>query len=176
MLRVRPPTAKQTAEKLYHGRKVQPRRLKPRSKQCTYRRAKTLRHPKSGAKPSFSAACKTRTRQNPTDFGAILRLAPMDEGVRAPITDWHRTDGRCDQATPVSSSGEPVSPRDGGGGGGIVVPVAVGAGGTLLMIGPFNGKVCGGGRFSGPPHPGLGFGVLSATRPSDSSPSPASGS
>jgi hypothetical protein len=49
-------TAEQAAEKVIFGQKALPQRLKPHSKQCTYRSAEALRHPKSRTTPSFSAA------------------------------------------------------------------------------------------------------------------------
>src|ERR1019366_2962893 len=47
----------QAAEKVASGQEPRPQRLKPHSKQCSYRSAEALRHPKSRAKSSFSAAC-----------------------------------------------------------------------------------------------------------------------
>jgi hypothetical protein len=41
-----------------------PQRLKPRSKQCRYRSAEALRHPKSRARSSFSAGCEAVPFQN----------------------------------------------------------------------------------------------------------------
>jgi hypothetical protein len=57
-LKVRPAAAKEVAEKVVSEQKQRPRRLKPHSKQCTYRSAEALRHPKSRAKSTFSASCK----------------------------------------------------------------------------------------------------------------------
>ena len=51
-------TAEQAAEKLIPDQTVLPQRLKPDSKQSSYRSAEALRHPKSSAKLSFSAACE----------------------------------------------------------------------------------------------------------------------
>jgi hypothetical protein len=51
-------TAKQLAEKIVSERKPLPQRLKPYSKQCSYRSGKPLRQPKSSAIPTFSADCK----------------------------------------------------------------------------------------------------------------------
>src|ERR1035437_3288837 len=48
-------TAEQAAEKVASGQEPRPQRLKPHSKQCSYRSAEALRHPKSRAKSSFSA-------------------------------------------------------------------------------------------------------------------------
>jgi hypothetical protein len=53
-----PSAAKQAAEKVASGQEPRPQRLKPHSKQCSYRSAEALRHPKSQAKSSFSATCK----------------------------------------------------------------------------------------------------------------------
>jgi hypothetical protein len=50
---------KEAAETVFPEQKPQPQRLKPHSKQCRYRSGKPLRHPKSSATPTFSAACKT---------------------------------------------------------------------------------------------------------------------
>jgi hypothetical protein len=50
----------QAAEKVVSGPESRPQRLKPDSKQSGYRSGKPLRHPKSGATPSFSAACWAR--------------------------------------------------------------------------------------------------------------------
>jgi hypothetical protein len=52
-------TAEQAAEKVVSGQESRPQRLKPDSKQCTYRSSEALRHPKSRATSSFSAACET---------------------------------------------------------------------------------------------------------------------
>jgi len=52
------------AEKVFPEREFLPQRLKPHSKQCTYRSAKALRHPKSRAKPSFSANSERRALPN----------------------------------------------------------------------------------------------------------------
>jgi hypothetical protein len=49
-------TAEQLAEKVGVEQKSRPQRLKPHSKQCSYRSAEALRHPKSSARSSFSAA------------------------------------------------------------------------------------------------------------------------
>jgi len=49
---------KEAAEKLVRDQTVSPQRLKPDSKQSSYRSAQALRHPKSSAKLSFSAACE----------------------------------------------------------------------------------------------------------------------
>jgi hypothetical protein len=51
-------TAEQAAEKVASGQEPRPQRLKPYSKQCSYRSAEALRHPKSRAKSSFSATCE----------------------------------------------------------------------------------------------------------------------
>jgi hypothetical protein len=48
-------TALEAAEKVVPERELCPQRLKPHSKQCSYRNAEALRHPKSRATPSFSA-------------------------------------------------------------------------------------------------------------------------
>jgi hypothetical protein len=50
-------TAEEAAEKLIPDQTVLPQRLKPESKQSSYRSAEALRHPKSSAKLRFSAAC-----------------------------------------------------------------------------------------------------------------------
>src|SRR6266446_9966913 len=52
----------QTAKKVAAEEGLSPQRLKPHSKQCGYRSAEALRHPKSRrpdsrSKPSFSAVC-----------------------------------------------------------------------------------------------------------------------
>jgi hypothetical protein len=49
-------TPEQAAEKVASRQEPRPQRLKPHSKQCSYRSAEALRHPKSRAKSSFSAA------------------------------------------------------------------------------------------------------------------------
>src|SRR5260370_41813174 len=51
-------TAEQAAEKVVSEQEPRPQRLKPHSKQCSYRSAEALRHPKSRATSSFSAACE----------------------------------------------------------------------------------------------------------------------
>jgi glutamate carboxypeptidase len=48
--------AKQAAGKLIRAQRVPPQRLKPYSKQCSYRSAEALRHLKSSARPTVSAA------------------------------------------------------------------------------------------------------------------------
>ena len=50
-------TSWEVAEKLGSGLARLPQRLKPHSKQSSYRSGKPLRHPKASATPSFSAAC-----------------------------------------------------------------------------------------------------------------------
>ena len=50
--------AKATAENVASGQEPRPQRLKPHSKQCSYRSAEALRHPKSSATPSYPTACK----------------------------------------------------------------------------------------------------------------------
>ena len=54
-------SAYQVAEKLTPAQKACPQRLKPHSKQCSYRSAEALRHPKSNARSSFSATCYALT-------------------------------------------------------------------------------------------------------------------
>jgi hypothetical protein len=51
-------TTEEAAEELIPGQTVLPQRLKPDSKQSSYRSAEALRHPKPSAKWSFSAACE----------------------------------------------------------------------------------------------------------------------
>src|ERR1019366_1664823 len=60
-----PSAAKQAAEKVASGQEPRPQRLKPHSKQCSYRSAEALRHPKSQAKPTFSATCKAEPYPKP---------------------------------------------------------------------------------------------------------------
>jgi len=51
-------TIEQAAESQIPAQKARPQRLKPHSRQCIYRSAEALRHPKSksGARPILSAA------------------------------------------------------------------------------------------------------------------------
>jgi ferredoxin len=56
----------QPAEKLVPGQKVRPQRLKPDSKQRTYRSGEPLRHPKSSTRSTLSASCWSSTRVVPT--------------------------------------------------------------------------------------------------------------
>jgi soluble lytic murein transglycosylase-like protein len=66
MIRRRPSAAEGTAtiaaraaaDKFIREQRLHPQRLKPNSKQCSYRSAKALRHPKADATPSFSATWK----------------------------------------------------------------------------------------------------------------------
>jgi hypothetical protein len=58
-------TAEETAEKIIPERSLRPQRLKPHSKQCSYRSAEALRHPKSSATPTFSAASEAVSYPNP---------------------------------------------------------------------------------------------------------------
>jgi hypothetical protein len=51
-------TAEQAAEKVASGQDPCPQRLKPDSRQYTYRSAEALRHPKSTTTASFSARCE----------------------------------------------------------------------------------------------------------------------
>jgi hypothetical protein len=51
-------TAEVPAEKVVSGQDLWTQRLKPRSRQCRYRSAEALRHPKSRARSSFSAGCE----------------------------------------------------------------------------------------------------------------------
>jgi len=68
--------AKETAEKLASEQKVCPQRLKPGSKQSSYRSAEALRHPKARARSSFSAAaCKTDIENKPM-IATVNRSAP----------------------------------------------------------------------------------------------------
>jgi hypothetical protein len=50
--------ALQLAEKVIPDREPRPQRLKPNSKQGSYRSGKPLRHPKATAAPVFSSSCK----------------------------------------------------------------------------------------------------------------------
>jgi hypothetical protein len=52
------PSAEALAEKVVSEREPCLQRLKPDSKQCTYRSGEPLRHPKPTATPSFSASCE----------------------------------------------------------------------------------------------------------------------
>jgi hypothetical protein len=47
------PMAQQAAEKVIPERELSPQRLKPHSKQCSYRSGKPLRHPKSSTTSIF---------------------------------------------------------------------------------------------------------------------------
>jgi hypothetical protein len=73
-------TAEEAAEKLIPEQSLRPQRLKPHSKQCSYRSAEALhpitpkpgvlgapalRHPKSSATPTFSAACEAVPNPKP---------------------------------------------------------------------------------------------------------------
>jgi hypothetical protein len=51
-------TAEEAAEKLIPEQSLRPQRLKPHSKQCTYRSGEPLRHPKSSTTPTSSASCE----------------------------------------------------------------------------------------------------------------------
>jgi hypothetical protein len=46
-----------SVRKVVSGRKLCPQRLKPYSRRCSYRSGEPLRHPKSTATPTSSAAC-----------------------------------------------------------------------------------------------------------------------
>src|ERR1035437_3175074 len=52
-------SAEQLAEKDVPEREAYPRRLKPNSKQCSYRSGEPLRHPKPGATSSFPQPANT---------------------------------------------------------------------------------------------------------------------
>jgi len=69
-------TAEEAAEKVVRDQTVSPQRLKPDSKQSSYRSAEALRHPKSTAKLSFSAACKAAPLQNKVK----IRIFPPPAG------------------------------------------------------------------------------------------------
>jgi hypothetical protein len=57
-------TAEQAVEKLVSKQKAFPQRLKPHSKQCTYRSAEALRHPKQAQDRLFPQAVKPRSAQS----------------------------------------------------------------------------------------------------------------
>jgi hypothetical protein len=52
------PALEEVAEKVVSGQEPRPQRLKPYSNKCSYRSAEALRHLKSRATSSFSAACE----------------------------------------------------------------------------------------------------------------------
>ena len=51
-------SAEAPAEEVVSEQEPCPQRLKPSSKRCSYRSGEPLRHPKSSAKPIFSASCE----------------------------------------------------------------------------------------------------------------------
>jgi hypothetical protein len=58
-----------------------PQRLKPDSKQCTYRSGKPLRHPKSSTTPTFSASCKAVDEEK-LAIAALKRCATQNQVQR----------------------------------------------------------------------------------------------
>ena len=62
-------TASEAAEKVVPDQTVSPQRLKPDSERSSYRSAEALRHPKSGPRLSFSAACEAVPFPKPTREG-----------------------------------------------------------------------------------------------------------
>jgi hypothetical protein len=77
----RPSAAKQAAEKGIAGLQPCPQRLKPDSKQCTYRSGKPLRHPKSSTTPTFSASCKAVDEEK-LAIAALKRCATQNQVQR----------------------------------------------------------------------------------------------
>jgi tetratricopeptide (TPR) repeat protein len=75
-----PAAAKQAAGKVASGQEPRPQRLKPHLKQCSYRSAEALRHPKSRAKSSSSATCKVGHR----DRRVIAALKSVRENSVVP--------------------------------------------------------------------------------------------
>src|ERR1017187_3325451 len=61
------PMAQQAAEKVIPERELSPQRLKPHSKQCSYRSGKALRHPKSSETRVFPQAVKSCPSPNPPE-------------------------------------------------------------------------------------------------------------
>jgi hypothetical protein len=61
--------AKEAAGKSLPQRKVRPQRLKARLKQSVFRSAEALRHPKAGAKSSFSATSKAGIKNRALRLG-----------------------------------------------------------------------------------------------------------
>src|ERR1019366_7071305 len=72
----------QLAEKVVREREPCPQRLKPNSKQCTYRSAEALLHPKSSATPTFSASCEAVPFPKPFIRPVLLRSRAADRSVR----------------------------------------------------------------------------------------------
>jgi len=66
-------TAEQAAEKVVRDQTVSPQRLKPDSKPSSYRSAEALRHPKSSAKFSSSAACEAVPYPKPFMRPVVMR-------------------------------------------------------------------------------------------------------
>src|ERR1019366_735867 len=61
------PMAQQAAEKVIPERELSPQRLKPHSKQCSYRSGKALRHPKSSETRVLPQAVKSCPSPNPPE-------------------------------------------------------------------------------------------------------------
>src|SRR5208337_4069086 len=67
------------ADKFIREQRLHPQRLKPNSKQCSYRSAKALRHPKADAPPSFSATWKAAALFCAVALALLARPATASE-------------------------------------------------------------------------------------------------